>query len=214
MSGSRLSKVEKDVEDASRKEEKMTTLEIAYQTFLESARHNLVDEGIRQQLANETGRHNLVVEDQGQQSINEAVRHNKTTEEQNQFQITENARHNRVSEMIGFKQAAAQQLAASAAYRQSTAALSNAQTNFLMYGMQSSVQNRLANAAERKAAAYESNAKANLANMRINQGYFEEQVRMDKISNYFGLFDRVSGTVNNVGNLVQMLPGAARKIGF
>jgi hypothetical protein len=83
-----------------------------------------------------------------------------------------------------------------------------------MYGMQSSVQNRLAKAAERKAAAYEKNATTQSANMRINQGYFEEQVRMDKISNYFGLFDRVSGTVNSAGNLLQLLPGAARKIGF
>jgi hypothetical protein len=83
-----------------------------------------------------------------------------------------------------------------------------------MYGMQSSIQGRLASVAERNAAVNERNARTQSANMRINQGYFEEQVRMDKISNYFGLFDRVSGTVNNAGNLLQLLPGAARKIGF
>jgi hypothetical protein len=185
----------------------MTTLEVAYQTFLETARHNIVDEGIRQQSVDETVRHNTVWENQNQQSINELVRHNTVTEGQNQFQIEESARHNRVTEMIGFRQAAAQQLAASAAYRQSTAALQNAQTNFLNYGLNSSIQQRLAKVAEQ-------NARTNSANMRINQGYFEEQVRMDTINTKFGLFDRVTGAVNSGSNLLQLLPDAARKIGF
>jgi hypothetical protein len=185
----------------------MTTLEVAYQTFLETARHNLVDEGIRQQSVDEAVRHDTVWENQNQQSINELVRHNTVTEGQNQFQIEESARHNRVSEMIGFRQAAAQQLAASAAYRQSTAALQNAQTNFLNYGLNSSVQQRLA-------AVAEQNAKTARAGMHINQGYFEEQVRMDKLNTYFNLYDRATGALKGGSQLLQMLPDAARKIGF
>jgi hypothetical protein len=83
-----------------------------------------------------------------------------------------------------------------------------------MYGLQSNIQSRMASVAERNASVNEQNAKTQRANMRINQGYFEEQVRMDKISNYFGLYDRATGMVNNAGNLLQLLPSAARKIGF
>jgi hypothetical protein len=184
----------------------MTTLEVAYNTLQETARHNIAMEG-------ETKRHDLVWEGQNQQQIDESVRHNKQWEQLTQQQIDETIRHDQQSEMIGFAQAQAQFLRASAANRQADAALMNAQTNFMTYGLNSSIQGRLATVAEQNAKTNAMNAQTARAGMRINKGYLDLASLNYQTSTKFGLFDRVTGMIKDV---IPLLPQAesSRKVGF
>lgn len=141
----------------------MTSTQVAYWNYKESARHNLATEGIQQeankisagQLAesirhnqatekisilnlNETKRHNVVSEKLTVNQIKEQHRHNVATEHLTQSQISEQRRHNVQTEAIQSFNANTQRITA-----ESNAALNAAKTNLTQLDIKHYVENNL-----------------------------------------------------------------------
>lgn len=92
----------------------MLPTQVSYWTYLETKRHNMVQESQTDVANLETIRHNKATESYYMQSLAETQRHNRVGEDQTQQSIYETIRHNKATESIQGRQAEASMVSAQA----------------------------------------------------------------------------------------------------
>lgn len=107
----------------------MLPSQVSYWTYLETQRHNIVQESQTDVANQETIRHDRAMENYYFSNLQETKRHNLRSEDQTQQSIYETIRHNQVTEENQRIQANASMLSAKASMLSATAAMQNVAIN-------------------------------------------------------------------------------------